>query len=235
MLRYGVVSGIKKGYVKVFLEQDGIVTDWLPVLVRKSLTDKESFQLEVNEHVVCLMDEKCNEGVCLGAIPNTEDLPDDGEGPGKFRKKFADGTIIEYDRIAHRLTVDVKGELNAKTTGKASIEAAGDVEVSTQGNVKANAAVKAEVTAPDIELTGSVKITGAVQVIGALSAGAISTVAGAGGGSGAIEVQGDFSVQGTIQATGQIEGSDVKAGAITLLSHKHTAPSGGGATSPAIP
>lgn len=234
MLRYGIISDVKKGFVKVFLEQDEIVTDWIPVLVRKSLNDKESFQLEVNEHVVCLMDEKCNEGVCLGAIPNTSDVPDDGEAPGKFRKKFADGTVIEYDRIGHKLTVDVKGELQAKTTGKALIEATGDVEVTTGANVKATAATKAEVTAPNIELTGAVKITGAVQILGALSAGAISTVAGAGGGSGAIEVQGNFSVTGEIAATGQIEGSDVKAGAISLLTHKHTAPSGGGATSTPI-
>src|SRR5688572_12748387 len=103
-LKYGIVSEVEQGFAKVHFEEDNIVTSWLPMLVRKSKSDKDSWPLEVNEHVACMMDKYCNEGVILGAIYSDVDTPDSGEGPGKFRKKFSDGTVIEYDSEGHELT-----------------------------------------------------------------------------------------------------------------------------------
>jgi phage baseplate assembly protein V len=190
--KYGIVSEVKPGYAKVSFEENEIVTDWLPVLVRKSKSDKESWQLEIKEHVVCLMDPYCNEGVILGAIPNETDTPDPGEAAGKFRKKFSDGTVIEYDKGAHKLFVDVKGSLEAKTTGAAKIDAATQLD--------AKAGVKAIVTAPIIELTGNVVVSGT------LSCGAITVTGGAG-----VSMTGDLSTTG-----------DVLAGGKSLKTHVHT-------------
>lgn len=213
--KYGIVCEVKPGFVKVSFEEDQIVSDFLPVLLRKSKTDKESWPLEINEHVVCIMDESCDEGVCLGAITNTEDTPDPGEGPGKFRKIFADGTFIEYDKNSHELTVDVKGKLTGKTTGEVFIDAG--------TNLKGNAAVKAIVTAPNIELTGAVKITGALLVTGAVTAAGIATTGG-----GSIVAEGDISTQGGINATG-----DIVAGTKSLKTHVHTGvQTGGGVSGP---
>lgn len=143
--------------------------------MRKSLKDKESWQLEINEHVVCMMDCHCNEGVCLGAIPNQQDPPDSGEGKGKYRKLFADGTLIEYNQNTGKMKVDVKGDLDAIVQAKATV------------------------TAPNIELAGAVKITGACIVTGALSAASIATTGG-----GTITSAGNMNVVGTIQASGDV-------------------------------
>jgi phage baseplate assembly protein V len=212
-LKYGIVSDTKKGFVRVkFEDLDGIVSDWLPVLVRRSKTEKESWQLEVNEHVVCFMDEHLENGVCLGAIPSEEDSPDPGEAKGKFRKLFSDGTLIEYDKTAGKLTVDVKGQLEAKATGAASID--------TLTTLNATAGVKATVQAPVIELTGNVVVSGT------LTAGGVVIAPG-----GTIGTQGG----GPLQATGNIETTgDVVAGGKSLKTHTHTAPSGGGPTSPPL-
>jgi phage baseplate assembly protein V len=194
IFKYGIVWKVDKGKVKVFFDEDeNCPSDWLPVIVRKSKTDKDSWPLEVNEHVCCIMDSHLNTGVVIGAIYNNEDLPDNEEGPGKFRKIFSDGTVFEYDKGAHKLTVDVKGTLDAKAT------------------------VKAIVTAPDVEITGSVKITGPVQILGTLSAGAISTVPGAGGGSGNMDIVGTINLTGDMAATG-----DISAGGKSLKTHIHS-------------
>lgn len=215
-LKYGIVSENKPGFVKVqFEENDGIVSDWLPVLVRRSKAEKESWQLEVNEHVVCLMDEFCEEGVCIGAIHNDEDQPDPGEAAGKFRKLFSDGTLFEYDVQAHEMNVDVKGKLTAKTTGACKIDAG--------TNLEGNAGVKAIVVAPIIELTGAVKITGPLTVTGPATMAAIAATAIATTGGGSIVSTGDISTTG-----------DVVAGGKSLKTHTHTAPSGGGPTSPPL-
>lgn len=195
MLKFGIISDVKKGFAKVAFLEDDLVTDWWPVLVKKSLTDKESWPLEVNEHVACISDENCENGVILGAIYSETDAPDTGEGAGKFRKKFSDGTLIEYDKAAHKLTADVKGSLKAITTGAAEIE----------GNeVKAKGTVKIEATAPVINLTGNVVVSGS------LVAASIAT-----SGGGAITSSGDISTSGTITGAQIIEGS------VRLGTHVH--------------
>lgn len=227
-LKYGIVSEVKKGFVRVkFEDLDGIVSDWLPVLVRKSKTEKESWPLDVNEHVVCFMDEHLENGVCLGAIHNAEDTPDPDEAAGKFRKKFSDGTLIEYDKNSHKLTVDVKGSLEAKTTGNCSID--------TETNLTGNAGVKAIVTAPNIELTGNVKITGLLTVTGAATMAGVAAASLAIAPGGGITKQGGGALDFDIETTGQVKGSEVLAGTVALSTHKHTAPSGGGLTSTPIP
>lgn len=202
-LKYGIVSEVKPGFVRVKFEEDEFVSDWLPVLVRRSKTQKHSWQLEVNEHVVCLMDEHCEEGVVLGAIPNDEDKPDPGEAAGKFRIVFSDGTLFEYDINSGKMKVDVKGDLEAKTTGQCSIDAG--------TNLKGNAGIKASVVAPTIELTGNVQISGTCTVAGALMAGGIATTGG-----GSIVSEGDIITTGGISATG-----DVVAGTVKLKTHIH--------------
>ena len=106
--KYGLISEVKPGFAKVHFDDDEIVSDWLPIVVRKSQSDKENWQLEINEHVVCIMDEDCNEGVIVGAVYSDADAPDDEEGAGKFRKKFSDGTVIEYDKNASKYSQIIK-------------------------------------------------------------------------------------------------------------------------------
>ena len=104
--KYGIVSEVKPGFAKVYFEgDDGIVTDWWPVIQRTSLKDKESWPLNVNEHVACLCDERLEEGVVLGAVYSDADTPDSGATAGKFRQVFEDGALVEYDKAAHKFKV----------------------------------------------------------------------------------------------------------------------------------
>lgn len=101
--KFGIVSDSKPGYAKVWFEEDdGIVTDWLPILQRITLKDKESWLLNVNEHVVCLMSERLEEGVVLGAIYSNVDMPDSAATSSKFRTLFEDGAVVEYDKSTHK-------------------------------------------------------------------------------------------------------------------------------------
>jgi phage baseplate assembly protein V len=146
--KYGIVSDSKPGYAKVFFQEDDLVTDWWPVLVRTSLKDKESWPLNAQEHVVCLCDHRLEEGVVLGAIHNDEDTPDPGAAPGKFRQVFEDGTTLEYDKGSH--------ELKAMVVGKATV----------------TATIKASITAPEIDVIGNLSITGNLAFSGTMSGGA---------------------------------------------------------------
>jgi len=189
--KFGVISEVKKGFVRVAFEDDDIVSNWLPVMVRKSLTDKESWPYEIQEHVFCMMDENCEYGIVQGAVYNDVDTPDAGEAAGIFRKKFSDGTILQYDKGTHEFKADIKG--------KAKIIATDDIEATSSTNIKAVATVKATVQAPAIELTGNVVVSGS------LSAASIVITGG-----------GSMSSTGDISTTG-----DVLAGGKSLKTHIH--------------
>lgn len=210
MIRFGIICDIDaaKGLARVDFIEDGIVSDWLPIIVPKGLGDSFSWMLDINEQVACLMDKHAEDGVILGAIYSNANQPNGGN-KDKFRVVFSDDTVIEYDRAAHKLTADVKGAVEVKATGDV------DVETATNATVKA---VLVTLDAPNVTCTGI------------LTAAQIATAPGTGG-TGALEIDGDITVTGNVTADGDVEGTDVKAGIISLLTHKHTGVSTGGGTS----
>ncbi len=119
--KYGIVSESKPGFAKVYFEEDGIVTDFWPLLQRTSLKDKSTWPLNLKEHVVCLVDERLEDGVILGAIYNEDDPVDPAAADDKFRMLFEDGTYIEYNKTSHQLAV----QLNA-TDGKLLVQKGAD-------------------------------------------------------------------------------------------------------------
>lgn len=179
-LKFGTISDAKAGFARVYFEEDDIVSDFWPVLARTSLIDKESWVLNVDEHVVCLCDEHCELGVILGAIANEKDPVEEGAAAGKFRKVFSDGTVIEYDKEGHKLTADVKGAVNIITT--------------TQ--LTARALVKATVEAPQIELKGAVTVLGTLTAAGL----SVTTMPGVPGSDGKITASADIETTGDIKA-----------------------------------
>jgi phage baseplate assembly protein V len=159
--KFGIVSdGSRPGYARVFFEEDNIVTDWWPIVRMTSLKDKQSWILNATEHVVCLCDERLEDGVVLGAIHNDEDVPDSGAGPGKFRQVFEDGTVLEYDKGSHEFTGTIKG--------KATINADSDVKIATLG--------KATIQAVEVDIVGNVAITGNLSFSGTLAGGSAGAV-----------------------------------------------------------
>ena len=77
MLRFGIVSQIDPINVqaRVSFEDDESTSFWLPVLQTKTLKDKFYAMPDIGEQVACLMDENSEDGVILGAIYSTEDVP----------------------------------------------------------------------------------------------------------------------------------------------------------------
>jgi hypothetical protein len=59
----------------VFEAEDQLVSWWLPVLQPKTLADQVYWMPDLDEHVVCLLDEHAEFGVVLGAIYSEADAP----------------------------------------------------------------------------------------------------------------------------------------------------------------
>lgn len=92
----------------VFGAEDGMLSWWLPVLQAKTGADKVYWMPDVEEHVVCLLDERAEFGVVLGAIYSEVDKPPVAS-LDRLHVAMKDGTTIDYNRESHRLEVTVAG------------------------------------------------------------------------------------------------------------------------------
>lgn len=168
MLKFGLISDIdpSKGLARVNFDDDGIVSAWLPIIFPKAMADSFIWLPDINEHVACLMDAHAENGVIIGSVYSAATAPNGGN-KDKFRATFSDGTVIEYDRAAHKLTANVQGSVDVEATGNAKLKA-----------------THVTLDAPNVTVTG------------VLSAGQISTASGSAGGDGSVSIQGDLTVTG---------------------------------------
>lgn len=138
LIRYGVVkeADYSKAMIRVETQGGEITTDWIPWATMRAGNDKSWDPIEVGEVVMLLSPS--------GELANAVAMPavwsgnnQNGDRAGLHRRTYQDGTVVEYDRQAHRLLVDTTGSTGSVVikTQSARIEAAGAVEVEAQGQV----------------------------------------------------------------------------------------------------
>lgn len=106
MIRYGTISEIQPdtGRVRVRFEEDEFVTAPLPVLFPATSGDEYFFLPDEGTYVAVMLDHDGEDGIVLGAIYTSGNKPSQGAAD-KTYIKFKDGTVISYDRSAHKYTV----------------------------------------------------------------------------------------------------------------------------------
>ena len=121
LIRVGVVSSINplNGTARVvFHEKEGLVSGDLQIIYRTTFKNKDYQMPDIDEQVVCIfLENGLEQGFILGAVYSETDVTPANSGD-KWVKKFSDGTGIEYDRSAHKLTASVNGtaEITANHT-----------------------------------------------------------------------------------------------------------------------
>lgn len=179
--KFGTVSAVdaKTCRVRVRLpDYDNLRTAWLPVLMNKTLRDRFYHLPDIGEHVVVLLDAHGEDGVVLGAIYSSADVPPVDSGD-KCHVRFADGATIEYDRARHAL--EILGGIES-------------VRVEVGATIDLKAGTQVTVDAPVTRFTGEVVVAKKITGQGGM---AIS------GGSGA-QIAGDVTVDGSVAASGSV-------------------------------
>src|SRR5271167_534360 len=106
MFRTGIVKTQDAVNCRVrvtFPDRDHVQSYWLPVVIPKSQNDKAYWLPDIGEQVVCMMDERDEDGAVLGAIYSQADTTP-VQDPDKVHWSFKDGTAFEYDRGNHVLS-----------------------------------------------------------------------------------------------------------------------------------
>ncbi len=161
LIKFGVVSECKpeSGLYRVKLEEDDMTTRFIPVLNVNTLKKKDENPLSLNEHVCCLMDERCENGVILGSIYSSADTPAEGAGENVFRTTYEDESYVSFDKSTGTYTIDVKGDVIIKVPNSKKVKITGDVEVTgkitASGDVVGAQVSLSQHTHPYVNVTAS--------------------------------------------------------------------------------
>jgi phage baseplate assembly protein V len=154
MWRRGIVKQVDaaQAKVKVLLpDEDGLMTDWLPVLVPGTLGLKVYRLPRKESQVVVLLDECGEDGAVLGCLYSKAD-PAPANAAQLVYMELEDGTKIQVDPVAKLVKVETPGSVEIKASGHVNAEA------------------------PTITLKGSVTVDGTLAVTQAASLQAGLTV-----------------------------------------------------------
>lgn len=126
LIRVGRVSSQGDATVRVVFEDRADMVSYdLPIIVQQSQDNKDSWLPDIGEQVVCLFLPSGNaQGFILGSFYSDVDPPVVSD-PNKRHVRFADGTIVEYDRSTHTLTINAQGPVNITAAGNVNVT--GDV------------------------------------------------------------------------------------------------------------
>lgn len=182
-IRIGEVSSVDPAKCTarvVFDDEDGYVSDDLPIVQRNTQNTKDFWLPAVGEDVLCIF-LPCGEedGFIVGSFYADEITPPEGSAATKRLTEYPDGTVTEYDWESHEMVI--KGDIKLKVTAP-DIEFVGnlsvDGDISTTGKIAAdgNISTKGDVSADgDMNATGDVNATGGVSANGEITAMSLTT------------------------------------------------------------
>lgn len=120
-----------KGLVKVDL--DGPVTSWIPWLQRRAGDDRDWSVPSVGEQVAIAAPSGELSGAFVIGSLNQDAHPNAGDSADKPRTVYSDGTVVEYNKASHTLTIDTSASSGTVIIkcNTATVEAAASVTIDT--------------------------------------------------------------------------------------------------------
>lgn len=127
LIRFGVIAAVQMEPPRVRVTTGTLTTAWLPWLAWRAGSDREWDPPSLGEQVILLSPsgQLANGIVVTGAF--SDHIPANGNREGLHRRTYADGTVIEYDSVAHHLNATLAdgGTTNLISTG--GINLVGDI------------------------------------------------------------------------------------------------------------
>lgn len=201
ILRYGTITALDEANALVTVDIGDNTTASLPWFTSRAGGDRVWWAPEVGEQVMVLSPSgELAHGCVLPAIYQ-DTKPANGNSKDVHRVTFGDGTVVEYDRAAHRLNVDTSASNGSVVINTGS----GNATVNcNQATVQASASVTLDT--PTTHCTGVLNVDGLITGAGGMaisggSGGATATI------SGPVSINGNVATTGTLTNNGTNVGS----------------------------
>ncbi|WP_285429164.1 phage baseplate assembly protein V [Pseudomonas sp. lyk4-R2A-8] len=127
LIRFGVISAVQMEPPRVQVTTGTLTTAWLPWLALRAGTDREWDPPTLGEQVMLFSPsgQLANGIVVTGVF--SDHIPANGNRPGLHRRTYADGTVIEYDSVAHHLNATLVDGGSTNLISKGGINLVGDI------------------------------------------------------------------------------------------------------------
>ncbi|TRX75273.1 phage baseplate assembly protein V [Pseudomonas mangiferae] len=160
LIRLGTVAQVQHVPPRVRIQTGELLTGWLPWLAARAGADVDWDPPTIGEQVLVLSPSgQTGNAVVLTGLYSLA-IPANADRPGLYRRTFADGAVIEYDRQAHHL--------------RATLPAGGSTELVSDGGIHIVGPITHEgdyTHQGDYTQTGNQQVTGVVQVSEDVQAG----------------------------------------------------------------
>lgn len=177
MVRVGFVSARQPEKMRVRVElrdtvTAALVTDWLPVLCPRARGDLAYDLPDVGDQVLCLfLGYGLEQGFVLGAMYGKAAPP--VSSGDIWHRRFQDGTVLAYDRAAHKLTAQVRGDVAVTATGSVQVDVTGAAGVSSATGLTLSAPAMqlggTESGATQTAMRGTFRLTGGDIIVEGIS------------------------------------------------------------------
>jgi phage baseplate assembly protein V len=162
-----------------FKDFDSVISRELQIAETFTYQNKTYFPLREGQKVICLLlpQSGTTDGFIIGTVYDQDNQPP-VKDKNKFHVRFEDGTVLEYDTARHKLYADVKGDVEAKISGKLTAEVQDDVLIKSSTHITLQApAINLQNNSPtigflegDFRIVGSLTVEGNVEVDGNIHA-----------------------------------------------------------------
>lgn len=159
LIRLGVIAEVQMVPPRVKVKTGELTTAWLPWLALRAGSDRDWDPPTVNEQVILFSPSgQLANGVVVTGL-YSDHIPANGNRAGLHRRTYVDGTVIEYDSVAHHLNATLVDGGTTNLVSKGGINLVGNI--THQG---------------DYTQTGNQNVTGKVTVSIDVVAAGVSVV-----------------------------------------------------------
>lgn len=158
LIRFGTIAAVQMQPPRVQVKTGTLTTGWLPWIAPRAGADREWNPPTVEEQVILFSPSgQLANGIVLTGL-FSDHIQANGDREGLHRCTYRDGTVIEYDSVAHHLnaTLAEGGTTNLISTGGIHIVGPitheGDYTQTGNQNITGKVTVSVDVIAADISL-----------------------------------------------------------------------------------
>ena len=119
LIRLGTIAAVQVKPPRVQVNTGSLTTGWLPWMAPRAGADREWNPPTEGEQVILFSPSgQLGNGIVLTGL-FSDHIPANGDREGLHRYSYRDGTVIEYDSLAHHLnaTIAEGGTTNLTSTG----------------------------------------------------------------------------------------------------------------------
>ncbi|MGY2155762.1 phage baseplate assembly protein V [Pseudomonas tolaasii] len=127
LIRFGVIAAVQMEPPRVQVKTGTLTTAWLPWLALRAGSDREWDPPTIGEQVILFSPSgQLANGIVVTGV-YSEHIPANANRAGLHRRTYADGTVIEYDSMAHHLNATLADGGTTNLISRGGINLVGDI------------------------------------------------------------------------------------------------------------